>query len=203
MARGALDGWREPGGLPDGAPVVHSDAELRSLVEHARRTGEALPLVGLAGGDLCRTLGGRGEERRLRSDDGARCRVDVGRANLDGAEHWFVAHLVARRRWWRGRLFVAMNAEWCGDLCLGPRAHPGDGLLDVTRGSLRPADRLRARSRARSGSHLPHPDLGVQRCAATEMHFDRPTGVWLDGEAVGPVRDLAVQVEEGSLWVVV
>src|SRR5690606_11974114 len=67
---------------------------------------DALPIspLGLVGGDLCRTLGGRGDVDRVRSDAGMRLPTDLGAVLLDGVQHWFVAHLVARRSWWRGRI---------------------------------------------------------------------------------------------------
>jgi len=203
MAGGNLAGWREPGGLGPDDPTVASDAEARTIVEAARRRQEPPPTLGLLGGDLCRTLGGRGDEPGLRSDDAMRYRTDLGAVLLDGRVHWFVAHLVAHRPGWRGEILVAMNAEWCGSLCLGPRAHPGDGLLDLTHGQLPWRDRLRARQRARSGTHVPHPGLRVERTAAHQHSFDRATPVWLDGEPMGPVRNLSIRVEPGALRVVV
>ena len=57
--------WGEAATLPVGAPVARSDAELRALIEPAWRAGEPVPVVGLLGGDLCRTLGGPGDRARL------------------------------------------------------------------------------------------------------------------------------------------
>jgi hypothetical protein len=196
--------WGAPGTLPpDGVPVA-SDAAARHVIETARRANAPLPVLGLLGGDLCRTLGGgRRDEAALRAGPAARFAIDVGCALVDGRLRWFVAHLIARRRAWAGELFVAMNAEWCGDLCLGPRAHPGDGLLDVTRGALPIGDRIRARRRARSGDHLPHPALRAERTAATQVELPRATDIWLDGEHIGTGRRLSVRVEPAVLEVVV
>src|SRR5690606_21746422 len=59
--------WGEPGALPEDGIVVRSDAEARAVVTAARRAGEPVPPLGLLGGDLCRALGGTGDEARLRS----------------------------------------------------------------------------------------------------------------------------------------
>ena len=115
--------WGRAGQLPEGAPVVGSDAELAALVTRHRRAGQPLPTVGLLGGDLCRTVGGRGDADRLHSDQARMLPVDVGSVLIDGRLHWFIAHLVARRSWWRGPIWAACNAQWIGawDVASGAR----------------------------------------------------------------------------------
>lgn len=205
IAKGSSYG--EPGPLPPDAVIVRSDAEARAVVEAARRERRPLPPLGLLGGDLCRTLGGgrdddRGGEGRLRSLGGVCFPVDLGEVLLDGRLHLFVAHLVARSRWWT-RAFVAMNAQWRGPWNLGPRAHPGDGLLDTYDVRLRPAQLLPVRSRLHHGAHLPHPGIEERRSQAVSVELDRPLPVELDGVAVGSARRLAVRVEPDALQVVV
>jgi YegS C-terminal NAD kinase beta sandwich-like domain len=199
------EAWGELGGLPEGGVVVRGDAEARAVVTAARRAGEPVPPLGLLGGDLCRTLGGRGDEARLRSGAAARVPVDLGSLLLDGRQHWFVAHLVARRSWWRGRIVAAMNAEFLGPWDVAPRAHPGDGVLDVldVAAAMSLGDRWRARRRLGSGSHLPHPAIAVSRRPAVQIELDRPTPVWLDGERVGEARRLSIRVEPDALVCVV
>ena len=195
--------WGEPGPLPEDGVVVASDAEARHVVESARRAGRVPPALGLVGGDLCRTLGGTGDEARLRSAEAMTLPVDLGSVLVDGRLHWFVAHLVARRSWLRGRAVAVMNAQWLGSWDLGPRSHPNDGLLDVTDGDLPLRDRWEARRRARTGTHLPHPALHTSRTAAVQLELDPPLDVWLDGERVARARTLAVRVEPDALTVVV
>jgi hypothetical protein len=158
--------------------------------------------VGLAGGDLFRTVGGR-SDGHAPGGGGLRLEVDVVRATLDGTEHRFVAHLVARRRWWRGTVVVAMNAQWLGPWRAGPRAHPGDGLVDITHGALPWRQRLAARRRATTGDHLPHPALRTARVATWSTTFDRPVAVWLDGVRVARARTIELVVEPDALVIVV
>jgi hypothetical protein len=195
--------WGEPGALPVQGALARSDAEVRAIVEACRRRSEPTPPVGLLGGDLCRTLGGTGDEERLGSDAAMTFAVDVGAALLDGRLHWFVAHAVARRSWWRGRTVAAMNAQWLGPWDLGPRAHPGDGLLDVTDANLSLAVRLQARRRLPTGTHVPHPEITTRRVSSWQADFDPPLDVWLDGTKVGRVRHALLRVEARSLIVVV
>ena len=187
--------WGAPGALPEGGVVVRSDAEARAVVERARRAGDAVPALGLVGGDLCRTVGGRGDEARLGTAEAVTLPFDLGSVLLDGVPHWFVAHLVIRRSWWSGRVIAVMNAQWIGPWDVAPRSHPNDGLLDVFDGDLSIDDRLKARRRLVTGTHVPHPGIGQQRVAAVQFELDRPTPVWLDGERVGSARTISARLE--------
>jgi len=197
--------WGTAGALPADGVVVRSDAEARAAVEAARRSEAPLPVLGLLGGDLARTLGGRGDEARLRSDDARQLPVDIASVLLDGRQFWFVAHLVAQRSWWRGRIVAAMNAQFLGDWDVAPRTHPNDGrleLLDVDP-SFRLGDRLKARRRLPRGAHVPHPGIAEQRVAAWQARFEPSLRVWLDGEPMGAVTNVSLRVEPDALTVVV
>jgi hypothetical protein len=195
--------WGEPGPLPAHGVVVRSDREAREIVTAARRAGEPIPPLGLLGGDLCRTLGGRGDEGRLRSDEAMSFPVDLGSVLLDGRLHWFVAHLVARRSWWFGRVVVAMNAQFLGRWDVAPKSHPNDGRLDLLDGDLALGQRLQARVRLRSGTHVPHPGIEERRVAAVQIELARPTAVELDGDPVGTARQLSLRLEPDALRCVV
>jgi hypothetical protein len=201
VEKGADWGWSAP--LPAGGVVVRSDAEARSVVQRARRAGEPVPVLGLLGGDLCRTLGGRGDEARLSSPAATTVRCDLGSALVDGRLHWFVASAVLRRGWWRGRVVAVMNAQWRGSWDVAPRAHPGDGLLDVVDGDLSVGDRWKARARLATGTHLPHPGIRTSRTAALSLDLAPALDVWLDGERIGRAGSVLVRVEPDALTVVV
>lgn len=188
--------------LPDDGVVVRSDHEARLVLEEARRERRPLPVLGLLGGDLCRTLGGRGDEARLRSGDAVTFPVDLGQVLVDGRLHVFVAHCIARSPSWR-RTVAAMNAQWFRDWNLGPRAHPNDGLVDVYDATLTLADLPKVRSRLPAGAHLPHPRIRQRRAPGVQVELDRPLSVWLDGEVADRGRVLSVRVEPDALTVVV
>ncbi|QGG95283.1 diacylglycerol/lipid kinase family protein [Actinomarinicola tropica] len=186
--------WGTEAPLPDDAVEVRSDAEARAIVTAALRAGEPPPPLALLGGDLARAVGSTGDPARLRRGTTRHLPLDVGQVDVDGARHWFVAHLVVRRRLWQGRFSAVMNTEYLGDWKLAPRAHPGDGLLDVLDGRLSLDDRLKARSRVGRGEHLPHPGIDVRRVPDLDVTLARPTTVRLDGESVGVGRVLSVRV---------
>ncbi|MBU3701900.1 MAG: hypothetical protein FGM58_07625 [Acidimicrobiia bacterium] len=199
ISRGSEFGEIAP--LPADAPVVADDWSLRELVLDHRRRGVALPTVGLLGGDLCRTLGGVGDRSRLSSDEARTFRVDLGTAVCDGRSTVFVAHLVVGRPFAGGT--AVLQAQWLGDLDMGPRAHPADGRLDVTSGRLGWRQRRTARRRARTGSHLPHPDLEHRQLVGVAIESVRPRPVVVDGRAIGRFRRVEIGLEPEALLVVV
>jgi hypothetical protein len=194
--------WGAPGQLPAGAVVVGSDREASDALEEARRRREPFPALALRGGDLCRTLGGGGGERLQPGGDAVRFTVDLGEVLIDGKLHLFVAHLVARNRWWT-RAFVALNAQWIGNWNAGPRAHPNDGLLDTYDVHLRPGQLAAVRSRIHHGAHLPHPGIKEKRTPAIPVELERPLPVFLDGRKIGSARTMAVRLVIDALQVFV
>jgi len=191
--------YGEPGPVPDGLVMVRSDAAARAVLEDARRERRPYPPLGLLGGGLCRTLGG-GTGPELA---GVRFPVDLGVALADGRIHLFVASLVARTHLWT-RAFVAMNAQFLANgWNAGPRAHPGDGLLDTYDVHLRPGQLMAVRARLPSGVHLPHPGIRERRAPAVQVELERALPLRLDGELVGKGRVLSVRVEPDALVVVV
>jgi hypothetical protein len=187
------------------AVEARTDAEAREVAERARRAHDPIPPIVLLGGDLCRTVGGTGDADHARGPDAVALPCDLGSVLLDGRQHWFVAHLIARRSWWRGRILAAMNAQFWGRFDVAPRGHPNDGaieLIDVD-ASFGLGDRLKARRRLRTGTHVPHPDITVRRIRAQQESFDPPLRVWLDGADVGEVHNLSLRVEPDAFMVVV
>lgn len=195
--------WGEPGPLPRHGVVVRSDGEARTIVTAARRAGEPIPPLGLLGGDLCRTLGGTGDETRLHSESATTMPVDLGAVLVDGRLHWFVAHLIVRRGWWQGRVVAAMNAQYLGAWDVVPVGHPNDGRLDVLDADLPFDERLQVRSRLKAGTHLPHPRIDQRHVAALQLDLARPTPVYLDGQDIGPAKTLSIRVEPDALICVV
>ena len=201
--------WGVAGHIPPDARIAGSDAAAGEIVAEARRANRAVPPVVLTGGDLARTLGVVAARRAPSlvaappGVPGTRMAVDVGAALVDGRLHWFVAHLVARRSWWRGRLLVAANASFIGRWNAAPRSHPGDGRLDVFDASPPLRVRLAARRRLPSGTHVPHPQITQRRTATAQYDFDPTLDVYLDGRGLGRVRTLSLRVEPSALevWV--
>lgn len=194
--------WGERIPLPDAGVQVRHDREARAAVEEARRLGKPMPVLGLLGGDLCRTLAGPGDAARLRSAEAVTFPIDLGQVLVDGRLHLFVAHCVARSRWWT-RAAVGMNAQWLGAWNLGPRAHPNDGVLDTFDVRLGFRDLPKVHRRLATGTHLPHPGITVRRARAVQIDLGRSLPVYADGELVDEGRVLALRVEPDALRVVI
>ncbi|MFT5200765.1 MAG: diacylglycerol kinase family enzyme [Candidatus Aldehydirespiratoraceae bacterium] len=190
--------WGDDAPVPDDALSFDNDRAAAEALGAARRRNADLPPVVLTGGDVARTLGGgRGVPPH------AHVEIDLGAVLVDGKLHWFLAHLVARQSWLRGRVVVAANAAFIGEWNIAPRAHPGDGKLDVLDGNPGLGDRVKARRRLASGTHLPHPDITVRRSEAVQIDLSEPTRIFLDGTAVGRAQSLSIRTEPGvvDVWI--
>lgn len=129
-------------------------------------------IVSLSGGNIWEALGRPGAVQagaavRLVGLDG----ISVSMTTRSGSAISTVAadSVVVRRPLLRGGPFrgpvviISSSGRTRGRDVL-PRAHPNDGLLDViVVSSLSARQRIIAWSRARHGSHLPHPGLSVSR----------------------------------------
>lgn len=197
--------WGAPGPLPEGSVLVDSDVEASTLVEECRRARQDVPTIGLLGGDLCRTLGGRGDRARMEGGAASLATVDVGEVLLDGRVRFFVAHAVVRGpSWWRGPIVAAMNAQFLGRWDVAPRSHPGDGLLDVVEvdASMGVGDRWKAWRRLPTGTHLPHPAVATRRVAALQLDVSG-LRVELDGVRQPPADALSIRLRPDALQVAV
>ncbi len=166
--------------------LAADDAMLAGFV-----AGDAGGCYGLRGGDLFRSLGSPDQR-----DPVQRLPIDAMEVRADDHELLAVAHVVARRGWWRGPLLAVLNVDHVGSWNVAPRAHPNDGRLDVVEvaSTMSLRDRWQARARLPQGTHVPHPSIGVRTSAAGEWSFASPTRLWVDGIDVGRVARLAVKV---------
>lgn len=165
--------WGTPIERPDDLVVANSDAELAALVG----TGTVRSL-GLAGGDLHRSLGSPGPRQQMR-----RLPVDALMVEIDEARSLAVAHVVARRSWWRGTVLAVMNCDHVGVWNVAPRAHPNDGRFDVVEAAptMPLRSRLQARTRLASGTHVPHPKVSVTTATQRSWRFETAMRIWVDG----------------------
>lgn len=178
--------WGAAVDRPDDLVVLADDASLAAAVLAGRGP------LSVSGGDLHRAVGSPQPRPQMQRVD-----VDLIRATADGEEVVAVAHVVARRSWWRGPLVAVMNVDHVGDWNVAPRAHPNDGRLDVVEvdASMGVRQRWQARRRLPQGTHVPHPAISTRRATEAAWTFDPPLRLWVDGVDRGPVAELSVTVE--------
>lgn len=181
------EAWGETVARPAGLVVAASDAELARLV-----AADPAGTYGLSGGDIFLSLGApaaRDPVQRLPMDALA---VQLGGGN----EILAVAHVVARRGWWRGPLLAVMNADHVGAWNVAPRAHPNDGKVDAVEvdASMSLRHRWQARGRLPQGTHVPHPEITVRTLTESSWTFLMPTEVSIDGVPYGRAVRIAVRV---------
>ena len=177
--------WGTPADLPPDVIDATTDADAVELLAAGRT-------VRLCGGDVWTSLGARTREQPVMAFP-----VDLLRVEADGRAFVAIAHVVARRSWWRGPIVAVLNVDRLGRWDAAPRAHPNDGRADVIEVAAEMGLRARwqARSRLSSGTHLPHPQLNNRRITDETWTFARPRRLWVDGVARGTVRSLRVAVE--------
>lgn len=198
--------WGRTAALPADAPVAVSDAQLAELIGpaliaavHSRlETSPSIGPIGLIGGDLCRTLGGRGDRQRLSQLDAQQLPIDALIVTIDDRVDEpliAVAHVVIRRGWWHGPVDALMNAQYIGRYDVAPRSHPNDGRVDVIETTaLSLPDRVKAWRRLPTGAHLPHPAISERRVSEASYTFERAMTVWVDGRRRAQARSVHVRV---------
>jgi YegS C-terminal NAD kinase beta sandwich-like domain len=206
MTVGRNAGWGAAGTAPDPLAVCVDDAALFAVLNDPTRDRGTVPTVALTGGDLWRTLGGI--PNRPPPEPGGQAMLvttDLGAVTIDGVEHLFASHVVARRRWWRGELVALMNAQYLGRWDVAPRSHPNDGRLDLVHvaAEMTTTDRCRARRRLATGTHVPHPAIEQRRLTAVALDLARPLDIAVDGVPFGRQRRIDVRVRPDALIVAI
>ena len=200
IEKGKSWGQHEP--LPENAKIIYSNKELLNEVSKYKRTFKPLPVFGLLGGDLCRTLGGTSGKERLYGMEAIRLKLDLGCVLLDGKKYWFCAHLSVGKVFFGDFLYFA-NAAHYGKLNPAPTSHPGDGFLEVLTVTLSGRERLKAYQRMHTGTHLPHPKISQRKCSGDQFSFRKKQTVKTDGINIGKFSNFSIRLEKDALDVVV
>jgi hypothetical protein len=207
MRRG--EDWGRVAIAPSDLVRASSDAEL------AAHVGEGQKNIVVTGGDMWRTIGA--DSRVVVSGELGTClpidvmKVEFQREDQSIVSKIAVSNIVLRPTsvsggWLRGSLTVVANAQFLGRWDVAPRGHPNDGRVEVTQvdQGMGVRQRLTARSRLSTGSHLPHPS--IQTSSVKNFAWDGDVLVrqvlWLDRQRMGRVTGLSIEVcsDEAFLW---
>jgi len=192
--------WGTIGTLPQGSPIASSNRELFEIVN---TSGALTRPIGLTGGDLARTTGATGAAADLHAEGRPLLPIDIGTVALDGQDLLFVAHVVVRSRWWTGPVAAVLNVSFVGEWNVAPRSHPNDGRLDLVEATLGWGDKMKARSRLRSGTHVPHPGISIRRVRTATVEVPTGHGVWVDGVAQPGVRRVVCGIRADAATIVI
>ena len=186
-----------------------SDAELAKHISTGRKD------VAVSGGDMWRTIGSR--SRRVLPGETAMClpidvmHVEYQTVTGDLLTKMAVANVVVRPAnvrggWLRGEISVVANAQFLRKWDVAPRGHPNDGRVELTQVSRAMGLRQRwsARSRLRTGTHLPHPLINAKSVPSFVTNFDEGSQqvLWIDQQRIGQVKSVTIEVisDAAFLW---
>lgn len=156
-----------------GSPTTRteSDVVVKGDIAFARCSPDHRLIV--SGGDIARALGDP-----TPPDIGASCtevlidalRITITMRNGNTITQIASSHVMIGS-WFRGRLICVTNGGFIGLRNVSPRAHPNDGLFDVTSllSSMGIQQRYRARHKSILGTHTPHPMVETSRARTTEF----------------------------------
>jgi len=194
--------WGREVERPADLVVARDDADLAARLQRQRADATRAP-VAVRSGDLARTLGSAPVDGRPTLNELPIDMVTVRLGDVEAPDRSVpaCAHVVICSPWWRGgwlrgRAVVVMNAEFIGHWDVAPRGHPNDGRVEVfevdPRFGIR--QRLAARRRARTATHVPHPLITTRSVRAADWSFESPMAVLADGVRVGVAREVAIAV---------
>lgn len=172
-------------------PTPNSD-----LARSIGASGSAPGTSGLAGSmDLLRSNFGCAANAIVWGTDPGRVRwgspAREVRLTLDDREVWNA----------RATTVVIASGEFVQGRPVAPRAHPGDGALDLIIFGVRRHQRRALRIRLRTGDHLPHPDIRTARGHRVVLDGAQDGPLRIDGVPSGRTDHLEVHIESDR-WAV-
>ena len=176
--------------------IASDEKEIIALYE----SGESL--IGLQGGDLYESLGGRGVGQQDREKRTVGLKLDLGQLVVGQERHLFASYCKVSnplRPWYT---IWVINSPIIGHRRISPKSHPADGLLDIIEFSLTFRESLKAYKRSMSGDHLPHPHIKTSK---KRTHTINPRGkrkVVIDGRKVAYSKELSISVIPHAIAVV-
>jgi diacylglycerol kinase family enzyme len=175
-----------------------------SDVEVVRLQGSEAPMT--RGGNLHRSLGSPsavepGEEGTELSIDAISCRI----ITAHGVEILRACAEVTVGHWYgRSGFVVITNCGTWKALDVAPSAHPNDGRAEMLTiaPSMSLRERWKARRRAVTGTHLPHPSIELSTVKSVHLSRRGRQRLFVDSVEVGEWSELWVEVQPDAFTVV-
>lgn len=166
--------WGVPITVKSAFSVLNSDQQLQSTAPDE--------ICFMASGDIATTVGSpspptEGDTRRLVDIDAILCTVHFtdGTTKIVHSGGGIFIGTLLRPFPAQQRLVVVTNTGLHRGCNYAPRAHPNDGKFDVVQfgADMSLRERVMAKNRLGTGTHVPHPKISVQQ--HTEFRVDRQT----------------------------
>ena len=181
--------WGEASVVPRDVIITDSDAQLA--------TSSRAAIYAVRGGDLFRTLG---EPAVLHVDtpclmvhvDALQCAMTTAGTSREV----LAVSSIVFGTWWRGAWTAITNAEWMGNMNIAPRSHPNDGRCELLEfSSTMPIrQRVLARKKMNTGTHIPHPHITTRSARSFSFDFPSTIDIRIDGIKYSDVSQLSVNV---------
>lgn len=190
--------WGHPSVIDDSTMLVDSDAAL------ARHPGQ---VVSLTAGHLHDVLGNpepkaQGDACLVLPIDGLECEILHGGTAFRTVA---VADVVVGTWWGQGSFRVITNGGLLRGRNVAPRAHPNDGKWDAM--TVDPAmslrDRVAARRRSRTGTHVPHPHIRVEGFSEMVVRREGRQTLVIDGVRIASWDTAVLRVQPDMFTVAV
>lgn len=190
--------WGHATTMPDDAIIIRSD--------HALAAADPGRAIFLAAGNIAHSLGNpaipsTGDACTEVSIDAMICSIVV-----NGGEQQIIgASSIVIGSQWRGRQVIITNAGWLNGSNIAPRAHPNDGFVEMLTMSPRMTFRQRvlARRRMRTGTHLPHPEISMNRINSASVERIGGEKLCIDDREIPSWTSVSIHVEPDYWRVVV
>tara|TARA_B100000686_G_C16459140_1_gene796163 strand:+ start:66 stop:686 length:621 start_codon:yes stop_codon:yes gene_type:complete len=195
--RNFLNNWSKEIVVPRQIRTAGSDQEIAELYELGEK------IIGLTSGDLHSSLGGNLSVQRTVANKTTACNIDLGKVTTEQDSYIFASYCKILHRYapWKGKVIV--NSQLIAGRRLAPKAHPGDGHLELIESSLTFRQALLARRKAKLGDHLPHPDLKIKRVHNFKYDFEESKKLVIDNQFIGYHKFVEFEVLPHAITIIV
>ena len=191
-----LGSWQFQTKVSASLKVASNEREIIGLYE----SGESL--IGLQGGDLYESLGGRGVGERAGNEGTVGLKLDLGQLVIGKSNYLFASYCKISKQLKPWYTIWVVNSPIIGHRRISPKSHPSDGLLDIVEFSLSFRQSKKAYKRAKSGDHLPHPQIKTSKKRTYMIKARGKRKVVIDGKKIAYSKEISISIIPHAIAVV-
>ena len=191
-----LGNWQFQTKVSTGLKVASNEREIIALYE----SGESL--IGLRGGDLYESLGGRGVGERESDNATVGLRLDLGHLVIGQLNYLFASYCKISKPLKPWYTIWVINSPIIDGRRISPKSHPADGFLDIVEFSLSFRQSQKAYKRSKSGDHLPHPQIQTSKKRTYMMKAKGKRKVVIDGKKITYSNEASISVIPHAIAVI-